>query len=92
MITAPEGIYIPSDAKEHIKALLPYGTSFRPFLHGGWEFKFSIKEDAANWNFDESFLKENRLSLDWEYDRGHFDDRIGYMGTPIIHFTMTYEP
>lgn len=91
-MNVPENIYMPESAKDHIKALLPYGTDFRPNFRGGWTFKFSIKEDAANWDFDENFLKENNLTLAWEYDRGHFSSIAGYTQTPIIHFTMTYEP
>lgn len=88
----PESIYMPPNAREQIRAILPFATDFRLRAAGGWVIRFQMKEDHSNWDLDKKFLAENNLTLEWEIEKARFDEIRGPVGPDTIMFELTYKP
>lgn len=72
-------IYIPRNARDHIKALLPYAvgrslrmSSERGFV--GWELKLRIPKRLINPDVDIEFLRRNNITMEVEAEE------VGYGG------------
>lgn len=83
-------VYIPHNAREHIKALLPYATGKRMSITSeagvvGWELDLLIPKRLINPDVDIEFLRRNRISM--HVESGEVND----YGSLIMHESQYYK-
>ena len=70
-------VYIPQDARDHIKALLPYAIHRRIITSrcgiSGWELQLRIPKRLINPDVDIAFLQRNNITMQIEGDEYEVD-------------------